>query len=99
MLRFIRAAWPACGSGNQPKHVSDRCVTSRHIAAAILCILCLLPAEAHLSSYGITQTRNFNGYQLSVTFHRAAYNAGLTRRRHGGTADDSGGGVCAGGDG
>ena len=99
MLRFIRAAWPACAPGHQPKHVSDRCAASRHVAAAIVCILCLLPAEAHLSSYGITQTRNFNGYQLSVTFRRAAYNAALTRRRHGGTADDSGGSVCAGGDG
>ena len=68
MLRFIRAAWPAGVSGRQPEHFSDRCVASRHVAAAILCILCLLPAEAHLSSYGITQTRNFNGYQLSVTF-------------------------------
>lgn len=81
MLRFIRAAWPACAPGHQPKHVSDRCVASRYVAAAIVCILCLLPAEAHLSSYGITQTRNFNGYQLSVTFPSVSRPAEAERAR------------------
>jgi hypothetical protein len=43
-------------------------VTPRWIAALFCAVLCLLPSEAHLSSYGLSQSRDFRGYQLSVTF-------------------------------
>ena len=34
------------------------------MATALSALICLLPAEAHLSSYGLSSTRNFKGYQL-----------------------------------
>lgn len=41
------------------------------MATALSALICLLPAEAHLSSYGLSSTRNFKGYQLAVTFPSA----------------------------
>lgn len=56
---------------------------ARAIAFAVFAITCLLPSEAHLSSYGLSTSRSFKGYQLSVTFPSAPKpSAGEQARAH-----------------